>query len=188
MWFITLQYRMLALHLVLPRLKRRTTITLVIWAKSIRIQETYRGMQFQSGWKVCEWVNIQLGNYSLSLVLNFLQPYSRESLMAIPEFLMATFGQKVWLLGEQMQHFILEKWISPSESKVKKNQSSYVSYETFLWEILEWSHFVGRWREGVVWAWHVLSTKYMVRDSNFYPFQPPRWSYSGFTTAGKENL
>lgn len=51
---------------------------------------------------MCEWMNIQLGNYSLGLVLNFLQPYSRESLMAIPEFLMATFGQKVWLLREQM--------------------------------------------------------------------------------------
>jgi len=51
---------------------------------------------------MCEWMNIQLGNYSLGLVLNFLQPCSRESLMAIPEFLMATFGQKVWLLREQM--------------------------------------------------------------------------------------
>lgn len=64
--------------------------------------------------------------------------------MARAEFLMATFGQKVWLLGEQMQHFILEEKRSPSVSKVKENQFSFVSCESLQWEILEWSHSGGR--------------------------------------------
>lgn len=114
---------------------------------------------------MCEWMNIQLGNYTLGLVLNFLQPYSRECLMARPEFLMATFGQKVWLLCEQMQHFILEEWISPSVSKVKKNQFSYVSYETFWWAILEWPRAVGRGRGR--WCLNVKCAQHKVHSQRY---------------------